>query len=62
MYLVVCEISHQSSLDVGVVSDTTQDLGTLEGSFWVGAAVVQIPAKGKQNLVISFCFLRSIIT
>lgn len=43
----MCEISHQSVLNVGVVGDTTQDLGTLEGSFWVGAAVVQIPARAK---------------
>lgn len=39
------EIAHQSAVDVGVVGDATQDLGTLEGSVWVGAAVVQIPAR-----------------
>lgn len=43
----MCEISHQSVLNVGVVGDTTQDLGTLKGSVWVGAAVVQIPARAK---------------
>lgn len=34
-YLVVSEIPHQSAVDVGVVGDATQDLGTLEGSVWV---------------------------
>lgn len=54
MYLVVCEISHQPDLDVGVVGNTTQDLGTLEGSLWVGAAVVQIPARDKQGSPLSY--------
>lgn len=49
IYLVVCEISHQPILNVGVVGDTTQDLGTLEGSLWVGAAVVQIPARDRHR-------------
>lgn len=50
MYLVVCEVSHQSDLNVGVVGNTTQDLGTLEGRLWVGGAVVQIPARETLNL------------
>lgn len=45
----MCEISHQPVLNVGVVGNTTQDLGTLEGSLWVGAAVVQIPARDKHR-------------
>lgn len=40
----MCEVSHQPHLDVGVVGDTTQYLGALESSLWVGAAVIQIPA------------------
>lgn len=48
-YLVMSEIPHQSAVDVGVVGDATQDLGTLEGGVWVGAAVVQIPARDKQR-------------
>lgn len=54
IYLVVCEISHQPNLNIGVVGDTTQDLGTLEGSLWVGAAVVKIPAGDKQDSPISY--------
>lgn len=53
LYLVMCEISHQSILNVGVVGDTTQDLGTLEGSLWVGAAVIQIPARDTHRLPLS---------
>lgn len=53
IYLVVCEISHQSILNVGVVCDTTQNLGTLEGSFWIGAAVVQIPERDNHISLLS---------
>lgn len=34
-YLVMCEISHQSYLNVGVVSNAPQNLGTLKSSLWV---------------------------
>lgn len=54
----MCEISHQSNLNVGVVGDTAQDLGTLECSLWIGAAVVQIPASDKHSCPLnlqSFC-------
>lgn len=55
-YLVVSEIPHQSAVDVGVVGDATQDLGALEGSVWVGAAVAQIPAEGKTKILLdSIC-------
>ena len=53
IYLVMCEISHQPVLDVGVAGDATQDLGTLERSLWVGAAVVQEPAGDKQGAPLS---------
>lgn len=49
IYLVMCEISHQPNLNVGVLSDAAQDLGALESSLWVGAAVVKIPAGGKHT-------------
>lgn len=49
-YLVMCEIPHQSAVDVGVVGDATQDFGTLEGSVWIGAAVAQIPAGGQTKI------------
>lgn len=52
-HLVVCEISHQSHLDVGVVGDATQNFGALESSFWVWAAVVKIPAGEKKNRLLS---------
>lgn len=50
----MCEISNQPILNVGVVRDTTQDLGTLEGRLWVGAAVIQIPARDKHRSPLSY--------
>lgn len=44
-YLIMCEISHQPMLNVGVVGNMTQYFGSLIGSFRVRIAVVQIPAK-----------------
>lgn len=41
----MCEISHQPVLNVGVVGNMTQDFGRLKGSFRIGIAVVQIPAR-----------------
>lgn len=41
----MCEISHQSVLNVGVVGNMAQDFGSLVGSFGIGIAVVQIPAR-----------------
>lgn len=41
----MCEVSHQPMLNVGVVGNVTQDFGCLKGSFRVGIAVVQIPAR-----------------
>lgn len=40
----MCEISHQSVLNVGVVGNMTQDSGSLKGGFRIGIAVTQIPA------------------
>lgn len=54
MYLVVYEIPHQPNLNVGVVGNTAQDLGTLECSLWVGAAVVQIPASDKHSSPLTY--------
>lgn len=45
VYLIMCEVSHQPMLNVGVVGNMTQDFGRLKGSFRVGIAVVQIPAR-----------------
>lgn len=50
--MIMCEVSNQSGLDVWVACDTTQDLGTLESSSRVRAAVVQVPVKAKQVKVI----------
>lgn len=41
----MCEISHHSMLNVGVVGNMTQDFGSLKGSFRIGIAVVQIAAR-----------------
>lgn len=50
--LVVSEISHQPHLDVGVGGDATQNLGALESSFWVWAAVIKIPAGEERNFIL----------
>lgn len=42
MYLVMCEISYKPILNVWIVCNATQDLGTLEGSLWIGVIVVEI--------------------
>lgn len=44
----MCEVSNQSGLDVWVACDTAQNLGTLESSIRIRAAVVQVPVKAKQ--------------
>lgn len=46
--MIMCEVSNQSGLDVWVACDTAQDLGTLESSSRVRAAVVQVPMKAKE--------------
>jgi len=45
--LVVGEIPHQPSLNVGVAGNAAKDLGALEGCLWVGATMVQITARGE---------------
>lgn len=47
-YLIMCEVSNQSGLDVWVACNTAQNLGTLESSIRVRTAVVQIPVKAKK--------------
>lgn len=49
----MCEVSHQSYLDVGVIGDASQNLGALKGSFWVGATVVQIPETDGSEPILS---------
>lgn len=43
--LVMGEIPHQPSLNVGVAGNVAKDLGTLEGCLCVGASVVEITAR-----------------
>lgn len=57
----MCEISHEPILNVGVVGDTTQDLGTLKCSLWVGAAVVQIPVQEKHRSPSSSTVLNKLV-
>ena len=47
--LVMCEVSHQPVVDVGVAGDASEDLSALEGRLWIGAAVIQVPARDKHN-------------
>lgn len=59
-YLVMCEVSHQPHLDVGVVGDTTQYLGALESSLRVGAAVIQIPGGDKKCSSLNYAHFQPI--
>lgn len=39
-YLVMCEISNQFYLNIGIARDTAEDLGTFKSQFWISIAMI----------------------
>ena len=44
-YLVMCEISNQFYLNIGIARDTAEDLGTFKSQFWISIAMIQVSLK-----------------
>lgn len=57
-YLIMSEVSNQSGLDVWVARDAAENLGTLESSIRVWAAMVQVPMKARTSKI-SPCIVES---